>query len=196
MLGDFLKEFITLAGKALQKEDSLISAAGDARGEKGGIRRADNERLFQFIVWRAAYSHWPFKMEHPMLNDQRDLVIFDPDHPIERQSVREYARPICEFEMKTWLDAGAPRRVEKIKEDIKKLQNCQTPDSALIIFSANARGETNDQIRRFEDQFLSVRPLRCEPFDFQTLYSNGEEQDFLIAAWPIKYGPLLLKPIE
>jgi hypothetical protein len=185
---DFLGEFVTHAGIALEVEDRRLAGAGRIRNEAGGIRRAgDNERFFQAVVWRAVFDKWPALMEYK----SQDLVIF---------ANSDYRVLTCVFEMKTWLGTGGPN-ITEIRKDITKLQNCGTQDSGLIIFSANNRGALGQQLASFETQiFQQQPPLRRETYCFDILYSNppsdtkSYDQEFWMTVWPIKSGPLLRKP--
>lgn len=187
-MSDFLKEFVTLVGKALEAEDRRIAKAGRIRKEEGGIRRVDQERFFQAVTWRGVYRRWPAKMEY----NSHDLVIFEDS---------DYKKCVCVFEMKNWLEAGGPN-VPEIREDITKLKNCAiSQDSALVLFAANDRGATDNLLEDFEKKiFQPLAPSRRETYRFPIVYTdpprypNVQEQEFWISVWPIKLGPLLQKP--
>ena len=62
MSTEVLKEVVALGGLALQAEDRLVRAVYH-KGEQGGLVRMQNERYYQFIVWRAIPPKWHADLE-------------------------------------------------------------------------------------------------------------------------------------
>ena len=180
MANDFLKSLTIRAGAALEAEDRLIMGSGHIRGEAGGILRLSNERYYQFLLWKAVLASWNAKVEE----HSYDLVIFDPS---------ESTKHLAIFEMKRWMGAkgNEPRDVNVINEDIERLQKCEAPNSALIIFSANPRGMRDENLAFFESLFFGgvAQPQR-ESYCFPTMNVSADEVEFWVAFWPIKFGPL------
>jgi hypothetical protein len=180
MASDFLKDFVACAGLALEMDDRAIVESGRPRGESGGLLRSQQEKFYQFIVWKAAYAKWPTEVE----KNFHDLVIVDPTRH------NAYA---CVFEMKNWLSSAGLRELPWILADIDgKLKNCNSDDSVFVLFSANDRNCMADQIKILEAKaFTSAPPPRRETYCFPTWNPDGTEVEFWMAAWPIKIGPLL-----
>jgi hypothetical protein len=185
MADSFLKDFITCAGAALETEDRSIIEAGRARGKHGGLLRSQQEKFYQYVVWKAAYAKWAAEVE----KDSHDLVVLDPTDD------RKY---LCVFEMKNWFSVNGKRELPFIIHDINiKLRNCISPNSAFILFSANNRGAMDEQLRWLEAQvFGEAPPPSRETYCFATVnpYSPTVESEFWIAGWPIKAGPLFSSP--
>jgi hypothetical protein len=183
MVTDFLSDFTICAGEALEREDKFIMEAGRARGESGGLLRSQQEKFYQFIVWKAVYSKWRAEVE----KDSHDLVLLDPT------DVKKY---LCIFEMKNWLSASGLRERPHINRDIQvKLTQCISSDSAFILFSANNRGAAEEQLKFFERHaFPEIPNPRRKIHCFPTLHPDATEAEFWIAVWPIKSGPLFGQP--
>ncbi|WP_428484094.1 hypothetical protein [Rhodopila sp.] len=145
MATNFLKDFIIRAGAALEAEDRLIMGSGHVRGESGGILRLNNERVYQFILWRAVLSSWNAKVEERT----HDLVIFDPTDPSKHLAI---------FEMKKWMAARGLPELPGILTDIKRLNASDAPNTALIIFSANDRGDMDKQLTWLEERIFAGIP--------------------------------------
>jgi len=176
----FLKNFVLCAGAALEIEDRSIIEAGRARGKPGGLLRSPQERFYQYVVWKATHAKWDVEVE----KDAHDLVILNP------YDNRKY---LCVFEMKNWFSENGMREVRPIKNDIDvKLKNCDSPNSAFILFSANPRGAMDEQLRWLEDRIFDSSPPSRETYCFTTVspHSPSVECEFWIAGWPIKSGPI------
>ena len=182
MASDFLKEFVACAGAALKAEDQAIIDAGHAQGQFGGLLRTQQEKFYQYIIWKAVIAKWPFEVE----KNYHDLIKVDPlDH-------KKYE---CTFEIKKWLNPGPPNNKQQIENDvINKLRSCKAENSAFILISANNRGFMHQQIRLFVDALLPGTLSHCpETSCFTTTNPEREEVEFWIAVWPIKPGPLFSK---
>jgi hypothetical protein len=178
MANDFLKDFTIRAGAALEAEDRLIIGSGHIRGEVGGILRLNNERYYQFILWKAVLSSWNAKVEE----QSHDLVIFDPSNSDKALAI---------FEMKKWMSPNGLPELSGILHDIKRLNACDAPNAALIIFSANNRGEMDKQLEWFEEHvFAGIPKPQRETYCFPTVSPHTPAAEFWIAVWPIKSGPL------
>jgi len=170
-----LRDFVIRAGTALEAEDRLIIGAGRVRGETGGILRLDNERYYQFIVWRSILPRWGAAVEQ----NAHDLVIFD-DHNRNKY----YAI----FEIKRWMSGSGRKEILGMKKDIKKLQQCDASNAFLVIFSANERNDRITQIDWLENKlFQEMRPER-EEYCFNTINEDAKEVEFWVGAWQIKPG--------
>jgi len=182
MASDFLNKLTIRAGAALEAEDRLIMGSGHVRGEVGGLLRLPNERYYQFILWRAVLSSWAAKVEE----ERHDLVIFDPE---------ETAKYLVIVEMKKWMSEDGEREIPWIVEDIRRLSSCESPNSALIIFSENPKGDMETNLAWLEERiFPNAPPPKHETYCFPTFspYNPRDAWEFWIAAWPIRSGSLFL----
>ena len=158
----------------------MIIGSGHIRGEVGGILRLNNERYYQFSLWRAVLSGWNARVEE----QSHDLVIVDPS---------DSSKHLAIFEMKRWMGARGdePKVVKDITRDIERLQKSKAHNSVLVIFSANPRGKMDENLAFFEKLFFSgVSQPQRETYCFPTVDARADKVEFWVAFWPIKSGPL------
>ena len=175
---DFFVDFTSRAGTALEAEDRLILGSGMLRNEKGGILRLNNERYYQFILWRAMLSRWRCVTEY---KDRRDLVLFEQDRPDEVHA---------EFELKRWMSGGGERELPGFILDIRRLKNTTVPRAAFVVFSANPRGGMLENIEKHLEKGLkkqdnSIDLPQRHTYCFPTIDTQGKEVEFWLGVWPV-----------
>jgi hypothetical protein len=186
MGGNFIKEFIECAGTALKEEDRSLVESGRRHGRPGGLLRAQQEKFYQYIVWKAACEKWPAEVE----KDSHDLVFLDPT---------DGTKYLCVCEMKNWFSESGLKELPHIDRDVRiKLNQSICPDSVFLLFSANDRGHMDKQLQFFQQRVFADPSFQPTPetFCFETInpYNPPVLGEFWIACWPIKSGPFLSPP--
>lgn len=168
MSGSVLSEVITRGGLALQAEDCSIRAAVRHRDEHGGLVRLQNERFYQFIVWRAILPVWHAEVER---EGSSDLIV-------KKENESHY------FEMKKWMSATGNKEIPGMKSDVEKLKKCHKC-GYLIVFSANPAGQTAKNLAYLQCSVSGLEAAARETAIFDTEDQNGQPIQFWLAGWPI-----------
>jgi len=179
------KEFIKLieiAGAALEAEDRFFLGAVAANqtaypGGKGGILRINNERYYQFVVARALASSFPFAVAVEV--NSHDLVLKDPHNDSNWFAV---------VEMKRWMSPTGNQEIQGIKRDIEKLRSCNAENGLMLVFSANTKNQTDDNLDWLSKQIIDPPiegQLECKSYRFATIHKSGEEVEFWVAGFEV-----------
>ena len=178
-----LKRLIGISGAALEAEDRFFLGAVSANqaaypGGKGGILRINNERYYQFIVARSLASSYPFPVAVEV--DSHDLVLSKPQNKSDWFAV---------VEMKRWMSNNGEQEIPGILRDIEKLRSCKAENGLMMIFSANPKDATNEQLKwltkRLDLSNIQDGPV-WESYKFSTLNDKGEDVEFWVAGCEIK----------
>lgn len=167
MISSVLEEVITRGSLALQVEDCAIRAAVRHRGERGGLVRLQNERFYQFIVWRAILPVWHAVVELGW----RDLIV-DDGHDRHH------------FEMKKWMTAAGETEIAGMKNDVAKLKASQK-NGYLIVFSANPPEATDGSFAYLLSMVGDLDSSAGKHAAFLTEDQDGRSTHFWVAGWPI-----------
>jgi len=119
---EHLKALVECAGRALEFEDRYLTGCAHVRGWKTirtGIWANINERYYQFVVWRALMSSFPWR---PHTEAQTHDLAFYEGESNELVGVAE---------MKVWY--GKTYGVEAIRADVQSLRKVSVPAVMLII---------------------------------------------------------------
>lgn len=163
-----LDNLVARAGLGLEAEDRLLLGSRLVRGEQGGLIRLFNERYYQFIVWRSLSPTWNASVEH----NRHDLVIFDED-----------GRYAAVFEMKSYGSEKGFRELPGIREDIKKLRECESPIRGIMIFSANPRKSTQSAMVFLEERIPELSDDKRRLYIFDSINHIGDEIEFWLGLW-------------
>jgi len=185
-MSSFLKDFVYRAGIGLEQEDRSIIGSSRIHDQIGGILRIQQERFWQYIIFKSVYSKWKIEVEKFYGNFRYDFAKKSDDS-------EDYD---CFFEMKNWLSELGESELEGICKDIKRLNMEYLDNSVIILLSSNRRGDMNHKIEWLENKvkdscgFQLDSNLR-ESFCFDTIsHQDNEAHEFWISAWPIKVGSL------
>ncbi|MCA7117841.1 MAG: hypothetical protein LGL72_00075 [Acidibrevibacterium sp.] len=183
----FLKDFVYRAGAGLEQEDRNIIGSSLIHNQRGGLLRVQQERFWQYIIWKSVYSNWEIEVEKVFGDHQYDFAkIAQPGGNYD-----------CFFELKKWLSEYGEAEIQGICDDIVRLNLENLNNSVLILLANNRRGDMNRQIlwlvnRVNEICGFTLDEVRRESFCFNTISPNDHEHhEFWISAWPIRIGHLL-----
>ncbi len=148
-----VKCLVECAGRALEFEDRYLTGCAHANGwinGRVGIRVNTNERYYQFIIWRALMSSFPWRPDTE--KDTYDLVFY-------RGESKE--RVAC-AEIKGWWDASGLEKLPGILRDMNhKLASRSEPGVMLILTS-------HKKIQHDENLGELARDLEVDQNDFAT----------------------------
>jgi hypothetical protein len=166
-----LNELVRIAGVALEGEDRYILGCSAMRAHKGGITRFQNERYYQFVVFRGWLSRWDTTPERNL----HDAVI----------SVNGYDTAI--IEMKCWRSVDGEAEIPSLKKDIEKLKNTNGA-AFMIIFSANEHGKTTENLEFLYKMLPELELFPSSIYEFPTLspFCSEAQFDFWVAGWQVR----------
>jgi hypothetical protein len=151
--GDDLKALVDCAGRALEYEDRYLTGCAYVHGwtnDRMGIRANTNERLYQFIIWRALMSSFPWRPDTE--KDTNDFVFYR----------RESKVPVGRAEIKGWWGVSGQDELPGIRRDMnEKLANGSEPGVMLILTSHKKR-QHDENLR------VLARDLEVDQNDFAT----------------------------
>lgn len=176
---DHLDKLVQLGGAGLREEDAFIRAAVLRRSElqegfgahkaRFGIRRPDNERFFQYLVWRGLLESFDFCVEVERGNNY-DFVVWHSGQP-----------PIIAVgEMKQWVSPTGLPEIPGIKRDIKKVKASGYP-GFILLTTVSERGNLDQQLRTGLCPQLRIDPDRIARYTFETLFEGStDEREFAL----------------
>jgi len=122
---DLHRLVVEIAGPALEREDEQVRRALESNSlypREGymGLYWNDNERDYQFLIWKALVnSNFPFRVE--LEKDKRDFTLFDP------------TGGAVIGELKRWYTSGGQgQNLDGIKNDIRERLKEFCPGFMLI----------------------------------------------------------------
>lgn len=149
-----LQDLVDIGGKALRQEDQFIRNAVLNRSRlqgwfgkrlgRFGIRRVENERFYQYLVWRALLKEFEFPVDLEREGNY-DFVVWD--------GAESESGVVAVGEMKRWVSSSGKVELPGIVRDIQKIKYRGCPGFILITTAFEA-GKLKDQV-----DFLS-RELR------------------------------------
>jgi hypothetical protein len=166
-----LENVIQLGGRALEVEDSLLSAASHRRNQKGGLLRVELERYYQYIVWKSLLDTYDAQIE---CSREGGYLI---DLVIKEQETEHF------FEMKYWHEESSVR----VNSDIRRLQSFSDGGN-LLVFSANPKDQTDSAIKYLigEAPLPSFgEPTSCYRFPTENPGKTSTPFEFWFAGWHI-----------
>ncbi len=169
-----LQELIEIGGRALEKEDRMIREAVLARPNlqrpfrpgkaRFGIRRQDNERYFQFVIWRALLKSFEFCVDIERENNN-DFVVWLPN---------DQGNTIVSVgEMKRWVSPSGRLELPRIREDVRKLRRTGGPGFVLLT-TAYAATSSKSQID-FLSHELDVPNDKFCSYKFPSLFETTDD---------------------
>ncbi|HVB17790.1 MAG TPA: hypothetical protein VNF04_14735 [Stellaceae bacterium] len=168
MSEDILREVVTLGGLALELEDCLVRTAVYNRGKHGGLVRNQNERYYQFVVWRAVLARWDAVTEKTTEGWDLKVIVNDQNHY---------------FEMKNWKNGQESRQFRNMQKDVDKLYNVE--NGYILIISDNPRGQTDANLDYLSKHLVGLGKDSQE-YRFCTYAESGDRHEFWIAGWTVK----------
>lgn len=165
-----LAELIRVCGTAIEQEDRKIRDGVGGR-DRGGILQLNNERYYQFLVWRAATSCWIAEVEYGL--ERYDLALLaEGDHPL------------AVIEMKRWMSESGYSELQRIADDLRKLQKATTVCKIMMIFSVNHRPENVDFLT---NKMRETVAELSEPilYQFDTANIMGKSETFWVSGWEV-----------
>ena len=164
------QELVQTAGSALEIEDRYILGCLAARGGNGGGLLANqNERYYQFMIWRQLMSRWDVKTEL----QTHDLVI---SYGNGKHAV---------IEIKRWFSASGDRELPGIRRDITKMvDNKQCSQAFMMIISVNPLECTSGNLAFLQTEIPRLSGDDATLYKFPTRNGN-ESVEFWVAAWTI-----------
>ncbi|ABA57640.1 hypothetical protein Noc_1136 [Nitrosococcus oceani ATCC 19707] len=178
-----LKRLIKIAGTALEAEDRFLREAIAKNrtaypSEKCGILRNNNERYYQFIIWRALVSSFPFTARIEI--QSHDLVLNYPD---------DASKWFAVIEMKRWMSSTGEVEIPGIIRDINdKLRPSHAKNTLMLIFSAGPSGTINTEFGWLSKRLGISQVEDCsawENYYFPTVNRVGEDVDFWLAGYQV-----------
>jgi hypothetical protein len=168
-------DIVTLGGLALQAEDCAIRAALHHRAEHDGLVHMENERYYQFIIWRAVLPIWHAVLER---EDATDIIV-------SKDGIKHY------FELKNWRGKTGNDQFGSIRKDIRRLQPRE--NGHLLITSGNPVGQTDKNIEYILDNVDGLGDSSKRVFKFSTEKHDGSALESWIAGWPVLKSPIVAK---
>ncbi|MEO8657940.1 MAG: hypothetical protein ABI693_05695 [Bryobacteraceae bacterium] len=173
-----LQRLVDLGGAALQVEDGLIRTSVLAREilrvpfgglkPRFGIRRVENERSYQYLIWRALLNDFEFLVDIER-EGNHDFVIWDcANHPRKIVAVGE---------MKRWVSVDGCEELPRIELDIRKLKLAEREGVRGFILLATAFrvGSLAEQEGFLYDKLkISAKCLRH--YKFESLYEGASDR--------------------
>lgn len=164
------QELVQIAGSALEIEDRYILGCLAARGDcGGGLLKNQNERYYQFTIWRQLMSRWDAKTEV----QKHDLVISCGNG--ERAAI----------EIKRWFSANGKRELSGIQRDITKLgESKQCSQAFMMIISVNRPGGTDENLNYLQTKIPCLSRDGAKLYKFPT-HDGNMSVEFWVGAWTI-----------
>ena len=178
-----LKKIVALSAEALKIEDTFLLEAKAKQGslyerDQGGVLAIRNERYYQFIVARYLMEKMTSRIGLEV--DRHDIVVY-PD------ASGEYDIAV---EMKRWMSHGGVTEIRGIKRDIEeKLARSRASRRLMLLFSANAPGETTDNLKFLANQLERRDVSLWETSEFQTSDERGMPVEFWLAGFQVDSAP-------
>jgi len=173
-----LVQLIDIAAKELEKENNIwLEAVSDNsayKGEYGGLSRINNERYYQFVIARGLTENFPHRIGIEK-EDNYDLVVY------------EGSTNDCKVivEMKRWMTpTGEGKELERIKDDVVKLQSSKGKQTLLMIFSADNPDKTDGNII-FLTKKLNLSDSNLHWKGFKSTDTEGKDITFWVAGYQI-----------
>lgn len=178
----YLRKIVEIATEALSEEDKyLLDALKQNKvaypSESGGLLCIDNERYYQFIIFRKLIMQYEFPVS--IEKDRHDLVVYD-------KKTRKKYKAVSE--MKRWMSAKGEKEILEIQSDLKKLLESNAQNSLMLIFSANPRKQSARDNLKWLAERLSIAFTEESWFwlEFPTKSKKHEEITFWVAGYQVK----------
>lgn len=174
-----LKKIVALSAEALKIEDTFLLEAKAKQSplyarDKGGVLAIRNERYYQFIVARYLMEKMTSRIGLEV--DRHDIVVYPG-------ASGEYDIAV---EMKRWMSHGGVTEIRGIRRDIEdKLARSRAPRRLMLLFSANAIGETKRNLKFLADQLDRQDVDLWETSTFQTIDDRENDVEFWLAGFQV-----------
>lgn len=169
-----LRDLVAIGGRALQEEDQFIRNAVLSRPElqiwhgnrlaRFGIRRIENERFYQYLIWRALLKEFVFPVDMER-EGNHDFVAWDGTGP--------EARIVAVGEMKRWVSSSGEVELPGIVRDIQKIKERPYP-GFILITTAYQAGQLGGQINFLSKKLRVPESVMCHS---TFLCSDGSASD-------------------
>jgi len=171
-----LKRIIQIAGCALEREDKLLRNIVKENDRaypknKSGILRFKNERFYQYTVAKGLMEFYEYAIELER-KDNYDLIATDLDNSNK-----------LIVEMKKWMSSEGSSEIPFIKKDIEKLKNAEAELKILMIFSANPKDKTEENLEWFLEEVINKKQDSYDYYIFPTIDPKGDSVDFWVGGF-------------
>jgi len=152
---------VDCAGRALEEEDRYLTKIADRRhwlSGRVGIRVNDNERYYQFLIWRALMDSFSLRPKVER-EGRHDFVFYEG----------EAKRLVAVAELKGWWSDSGEAELPGIRSDMESLGILEVPGVMLIV-THHAKESAEENLKWLAGELrVSLADLKTYAFDAASL---------------------------